>query len=89
MPIQVMLPPEYDESLRTQVKDILDRAVKEVQQKTAIDSPWLSSKQSASKWLGISVETLNTLVLQGMPEHEKGGKYFYNKAEMTEFLKDN
>lgn len=88
MPIQVMLPPEYDESLRTQVKDILDKAVKEVRQKTGIDSPWLSSKQSASKWLGVGVETLNTLVLQGMPEHEKGGKYFYNKAEMTEFLKE-
>ncbi|MCM6819367.1 hypothetical protein [Pediococcus pentosaceus] len=89
MSIQVMLPPEYDESLRTQVENILDKAVKEVRQRTGIDSPWLSSKQSASKWLGISVETLNTLVLQGMPEHEKGGKYFYNKAEMTEFLKDN
>lgn len=88
MPMQVMLPPEYDESLRMQVKDILDQAVKEVRQKTGIDSPWLSSKQSASKWLGIGVETLNTLVLQGMPEHEKGGKYFYNKAEMTEFLKE-
>lgn len=89
MPLQVMLPPEYDKSLRTQVKDILDQAVKEVRQKTGIDSPWLSSKQSAAKWLTISVETLNTLVLQGMPEHEKGGKYFYNKSEMTEFLKDN
>lgn len=88
MPLQVTLPPEYDESLRTQIKDIIDKAVKEVRQKTGIDSPWLSSKQSASKWLGISVETLNTLVLQGMPEHEKGGKYFYNKAEMTEFLKE-
>ncbi|MCV3325561.1 hypothetical protein NUU18_04100 [Pediococcus pentosaceus] len=88
MPIQVMLPPEYDKSLRTQIEDILDKAVKEVRQKTGIDSPWLSSKQSASKWLDISVETLNTLVLQGMPEHEKGGKYFYNKAEMTEFLKE-
>lgn len=89
MPLQIILPPEYDESLKQQIMDTINNAVKEARQQTGIDSPWLSSKQSASKWLGISVETLNSLVLRGMSEHFVNGKYFYNKAEITEFIRSN
>lgn len=87
--LQVVLPPEYDEKLKQEVMGTITEAVQEARQQTQIDSPWLSSKQATSKWLGVSVETLNALILQGMPLHQQTGKYFFNKSEITNYILNN
>ncbi|MCV3315837.1 hypothetical protein NVV78_07770 [Pediococcus ethanolidurans] len=89
MELQVTLPPEYDEHLKQEVMSTITEAVNEVRQQTGIDSPWLSSKQATAKWLGVSVETLNALILQGMPIHQQTGKNFFSKAEITQYLLNN
>ncbi len=89
MELQVTLPPEYDEHLKQEVMSTIIEAVNEARQQTGIDSPWLSSKRSCAKYLGVSVEVLNALVLQGMPIHQQTGKNFFNKKEITQYLLNN
>ena len=89
MEFQVTLPPEYDEHLKQEVMSTITEAVQEARRQTAIDSPWISSKRTCARWLGVSVETLNALILQGMPIHQQTGKNFFNKKEITQYLLNN
>lgn len=86
--LQVMLPPEYDQQLKKQLTSILDDAVADVRRQTAIDSPWLSSKQAIAKWLGVANNTLTTLINSGLPVHylPNVDKTVGNKGEITKWM---
>lgn len=86
--LRVMLPPEYDEQLKKQVMTTIETAIKEARRQTAIDSPWLPSKQAIAKWLGVSVGTLTTLINNGLPIHflPEMDKAVGNKREITEWM---
>ncbi|QEA32117.1 hypothetical protein [Secundilactobacillus malefermentans] len=86
--LQVTLPPEYDEQLKQQVKATIEEAIKEARQQTGIDSPWLQTKQSIAKWIGISNNSLTTLINNGMPIHFMPDLNLVcaNKHEISEWI---
>lgn len=86
--LQVMLSPEYDQQLKKHLTSILDDAVADVRRQTAIDSPWLSSKQAIAKWLGVANNTLTALINSGLPVHylPNVDKTVGNKREITEWM---
>lgn len=86
--LEVVLPPEYDQKLRQQVMATINEAVKSARQQTYIDSPWLPSKAAAAKYLGMSNNTLTTLIKAGLPVHflPDVAKYTFNKHEINEWL---
>lgn len=88
--LRVMLPPEYDEQLKKQVMGTIEAAIREARRQTAIDSPWLPSKQAISKWLGVSSGTLKVLINNGLPIHflPDVDKTVGNKREITEWMLD-
>ena len=86
--LQVTLPPEYDEQLKQQVKATIEEAIKEARQQTGIDSPWLQTKQSIAKWIGVSNNTLTILINNGLPLHflPDVDKFVASKHEISEWI---
>ncbi|WP_203641699.1 hypothetical protein [Levilactobacillus andaensis] len=86
--LRVILPPEYDEQLKKQVMATIEVAIKEARRQTAIDSPWLSSKQAIAKWLKVSPGTLTILINNGLPIHflPEVDKVVGYKREITEWM---
>lgn len=85
---EVVLSPQYSNALRAQVMTVIKVAVADARQQTMIDSPWLRSKADTAKWLGVSPNTLETLIVNGLPIHYLPGtnRVVAQKQEVSAWL---
>lgn len=85
--IQVMLPPEYENELRTQLTAIISEAVEGVKKQAKInDSPWLPSKKDCYGWLKVSPQKFDELLEEGLPFHVVRGMTMFYKSEVNQFI---
>lgn len=70
------------------INGILNKAIDDAKKEAGIDNPWIKGKLAASKWLGVSRNSLDKLMKYGLPVHfiEDMDICFFNKQEITKYL---
>lgn len=71
-----------DTQTLNRLNDLLDKVEK------SQSTPWIKGKANAAKWLGVSPNTLQKMMENGLPVHFVANveAYFFNKNEVTEYL---
>lgn len=73
---------EMDTSTVERLNEAIDKLEK------VTDNPWIKGKKKFAKWLDVSYQTLDKMLVEGLPVHFIGDSeiYFFNKNEVNEYL---
>ena len=86
--IKVLLTDEQQKELNDVVYNTLTDAIHKARQEEQHAKPYLN-KTEMSKWLGISMGTLNNFIHNGLPVANIDGTKLIGKETALQFLKDH
>lgn len=83
--MQVILPNEQIQQIQLLLSNLIKREIEEQLSRNGIESPYLN-KQQACNYLGISNNTLDSWIQQGLPYIKIGKSIRFNKQAIDTWL---
>ncbi|HEK9074758.1 TPA: helix-turn-helix domain-containing protein [Streptococcus suis] len=83
--MQVILPNEQIQQIQLLLSNLIKREIEEQLSRNGIESPYLN-KQQACNYLGISNNTLDSWIQQGLPYIKIGKSIRFNKQSIDTWL---
>lgn len=83
--MQVYLSEEQSNELKRYIFDITKQSIEEAKKNAGLDKPFLKQKYMA-EFLGISVNSLKKLEIEGLPSVTLDGLKLYSKEEITKWM---
>lgn len=84
--MEIKLDESQEQAILDHVNNVINKAIINV--KDIKDNPWIRGKSEMCRWLSVSTQTLNKLMVSGMPVHyiDDIDITFFNKEEVTMFM---
>lgn len=84
--IEIKLDESQEREILAHIDNVVGEAFSSVKSGNA--NPWIKGKSEMCKWLMISPQTLNKLIVSGLPFHyiDDIDITFFNKDEVTVFM---
>lgn len=84
--MEIKLDESQEKVILDHVNNVINKAIINV--KDIKDNPWIRGKMEMCRWLSVSPQTLNKLMVSGMPVHyiDDIDITFFNKEEVTMFM---
>ena len=80
---------EFKTWIREAVKEILSVPAAQNNKDAALAQEPLISRKEISRFLNISLVTLNDWMKKGLPNHKVNGRVYFQKSEVMEYVKTN
>jgi hypothetical protein len=80
---------EFKTWIREAVKEILIAKEAQNDKDAAVAQEQLISRKEISRFLNISLVTLNDWMKKGLPNHKVNGRVYFQKSEVLEYVKTN
>ena len=80
---------EFKTWIREAVKEMLDMSAVQNDKDAALAQEPLISRKEISRFLNISLVTLNDWMKKGLPNHKVNGRVYFQKSEVMEYVKTN
>ena len=80
---------EFKTWIREAVKEMLDVSAAQNDKDAALAQEPLISRKEISRFLNISLVTLNDWMKKGLPNHKVNGRVYFQKSEVLEYVKTN
>ena len=80
---------EFKTWIREAVKEILNVPAAQNDKEAALAQEPLISRKEISRFLNISLVTLNDWMKKGLPNHKVNGRVYFQKSEVLEYVKTN
>jgi hypothetical protein len=78
---------EFKTWIREAVKEILIAKEAQNDKDAAVAQEQLISRKEISRFLNISLVTLNDWMKKGLPNHKVNGRVYFQKSEVLEYVK--
>lgn len=86
MTVEILLSEEQVKLLREQIHYLIETELEKISSLSTSDKQLLNKKETAI-FLGISSNTLDSWILQGLPHHKVGKILRFDKKEITSWLR--
>lgn len=83
--LKVILPDEQANNLREMIYALITDTVQTARKDAGLEKQWVN-KKDAYKYAGVSYNTLQAWVAQGLPVHVIDGIQLLNKNEIDQFI---
>lgn len=83
--MQVYLSEEQSNELKRYIFDITKQSIEEAKKNAGLDKPFLKQKYMA-EFLGISVNSLKKLEIEGLPSVTLDGLKLYSKEDVSRWI---
>lgn len=86
MSLQLQIPPEFNDLLKEELKDIYAEAMTEAKRQFSLDKEFLTVKE-AQEYTSTSNNTfVNRFISEGLPIYKIGNKQYVKKSELNNFI---
>lgn len=88
MALELALPKEQEIEFKKYIYDLVKGEIESARRDTGLDKPFLK-KVALSEWLGVSYQTVNNMIAEGLGCHLVSGVQLYSKQEAIDFIKQH